>query len=363
MRISIIGAGIGGLATASGLARDGHDVTVHERARRISPVGAGLSLFGNAFTALDALGLGDAVRAIANTDLTSFRAGQRRPDGRWITSTPPDALTGLCVVHRADLHEVLLGSLPRGTVRTGSEVRAEDLEADLVVAADGIGSRTRAGMPGAPGVRYSGYSTWRGITDAPVDLYGEAGETWGDGLRFGLAPLADGRVYWFGVGTLPENTLFADELAELHRRFDGWHAPIADLIDATEPAAIARHDIHDLAGPLPSFVHGRVALLGDAAHAMTPDLGQGGGQALEDAATLVRLLAATDDVDAALARYDTLRRARTQPIARRSRLVGRIAQLQGGLRTRLRDLAIGRTPEGLLRRQLAALQDWQPPAG
>jgi 2-polyprenyl-6-methoxyphenol hydroxylase-like FAD-dependent oxidoreductase len=299
MRISIIGAGIGGLATASGLVRDGHDVTVHERAPRISPIGAGLSLFGNAFAALDALGLGDAVRAIA----------------------------------------------------------------DLVVAADGIGSRTRAGLPGDPGVRYSGYSTWRGITDAPVDLHGEAGETWGDGLRFGLAPLADGRVYWFGVATLPENTLFADELAELHRRFDGWHAPIADLIDATEPAAIARHDLHDLAGPLPSFVHGRVALLGDAAHAMTPDLGQGGGQALEDAATLVRLLAATDDVDAALARYDTLRRARTQPIARRSRAVGRIAQLQGGLRTRLRDLAIGLTPTGLLRRQLAALQDWRPPAG
>jgi 2-polyprenyl-6-methoxyphenol hydroxylase-like FAD-dependent oxidoreductase len=299
MRISIIGAGIGGLATASGLVRDGHDVTVHERAPRISPIGAGLSLFGNAFAALDALGLGDAVRAIA----------------------------------------------------------------DLVVAADGIGSRTRAGLPGDPGARYSGYSTWRGITDAPVDLHGEAGETWGDGLRFGLAPLADGRVYWFGVATLPENTLFADELAELHRRFDGWHAPIADLIDATEPAAIARHDLHDLAGPLPSFVHGRVALLGDAAHAMTPDLGQGGGQALEDAATLVRLLAATDDVDAALARYDTLRRARTQPIARRSRAVGRIAQLQGGLRTRLRDLAIGLTPTGLLRRQLTALQDWRPPVG
>lgn len=361
MRISIIGAGIGGLATASGLARDGHDVTVYERARRIFPAGSGLSLFGNAFTALDALGLGDAVRAISDSTAAGLRAGQRRPDGRWISITPPDALTRLRIVHRADLHEVLLGALPHGTVRTGTEVLADELDADLIVAADGIRSRTRASWPGDPGVRYSGCSTWRGVTSAPVDLHAEAGETWGDGLRFGMAPLADGRVYWFGVATLPENTVFHDEVGELLRRFAGWHAPIAELIDATPADAIARHDIHDLAGPAPAFVRGRVALLGDAAHAMTPDLGQGGGQALEDAATLVRVLAATDDVDAALTRYDTVRRARTQPIARRARMIGRLAQARGVLRTRVRDLVIGAAPASALRRQLADLQDWTPP--
>lgn len=380
MRIAVIGAGIGGLAVASGMSRQGHEIVLFERAARLTPIGSGLSLFANAMTALDALGLGDAVRDISDERVARFRAGQRRPDGSWLARTPADAVAGLRIVHRARLHEVLLGALPRGVLRLGAEVTATASDGsltvrsarggdrherfDLVVAADGIRSRVRASWPGDPGIRYSGYSTWRGVTDRPVDLQGDAGETWGRGLRFGMAPLADGRVYWFGVATLPEGTVFGDELAELHARFDGWHAPVGELIAATAPDRIARHDIHDLAGPVPAFARGRVVLLGDAAHAMTPDLGQGGGQALEDAATLVRLIGADGHaagLASALSSYDALRRARTQPIARRARMVGRLAQAGGPVLPRLRDLVIGLTPPSALRRQLRDLQEWQPP--
>ena len=144
-------------------------------------------------------------------------------------------------------------------------------------------------------------------------------------------------MYWFAVASMPAATVIDDEYAAVSTLFAGWHAPIGELIAATDPAAVFRLDINELAGPLPSFRRGRCVLLGDAAHAMTPDLGQGGNQALEDAATLVRLIgdaAATPPgpwIDPALTEYDRLRRPRTQLLARQARLVGRVGQTRGAL--------------------------------
>jgi 2-polyprenyl-6-methoxyphenol hydroxylase-like FAD-dependent oxidoreductase len=366
MRVGIVGAGIGGLVTAIGLQRAGADVTVFERAPGPAVAGSGLSLFGNAFTALDVVGVGDAVRALGAPQ-EELRAVQQRPDGRWLAVVPPSAMTELRVVHRADLHRVLEANLKPGTIQYGTEARAGALDGfDVVVAADGLRSRTRGSWPGDPGVRYSGYSTWRGVTGVPVDLLGAAGETVGDGLRFGLAPLLDGRVYWYAVATMPAGTVLDDEYAEVVRRFSGWHAPIADVVAATAPETVFRLDIYDLAGPMPTFRRGRTVLLGDAAHAMTPDLGQGAGQAMEDAATLTRLLAAvaasarpeTAVVERALSEYDRMRRARTRPIAARARRFGALLQ-NGG---RLRDVVLRLAPPRLMARQIRSLQTWQPPS-
>ncbi|GAA0794285.1 FAD-dependent monooxygenase [Spirilliplanes yamanashiensis] len=378
MRVGIIGAGIGGLVAAVGLQRAGHEVAVFERAPEPRREGSGLSLFGNAFTALDAVGLGDAMRAVT-APAGLLRAGQRRPDGRWLATTPAASLAALRIAHRSDVHRVLLSALDPDTVRYGSDVLGVPASGDtvtlttgaesfdVVVAADGIRSRVRSTWPGDPGVRYSGYSTWRGVTATPVDLGGAAGETWGDGLRFGMAPLGDGRVYWFGVASMPPGVALDDEWAAVNRHFAGWHSPIAEMLAATDPATVARLDIHDLAGPLPTFRRGRCVLLGDAAHAMTPDLGQGAGQAMEDAATLAALLAPLSDsdhggIDAALDRYDALRRPRTQSIARRARSVGAVAQARGRTRVFLRDTAVRLIPASLTARQLTALQSWQPPS-
>ncbi|MGK5684256.1 FAD-dependent oxidoreductase [Actinoplanes sp. URMC 104] len=355
-RVAVIGAGIGGLATAIGLQRHGWDVTVFERDRTASPAGAGLSLFGNAFRALDCLGLGEAVRAIAGPR-QHLRAGQRRSDGRWLAVTPPGAVPDLRVVHRADLHRVLTGALEPATITYGHTVAEPPDGYDVVVAADGLRSRTRASWPGDPGLRYSGCTSWRGVTRRPVDLRGDAGESVGRGERVGLAPLPDGRVYWFGVASLPPGTRFPDEYAEVRRRFDGWHAPLAEVLAATDPAALVRTDIHDLARPLATFVRGTTVLLGDAAHAMTPDLGQGAAMALEDAATLTHLLT-TLPVEQALRAYDVTRRPRTQTIARRARAMGRLLQS----RSPLRDLALRLTPERVVARELRRLQDWSPNA-
>ena len=383
VRVLVIGAGIGGLATAVGLHRAGADVRVVERAPEVRVGGAALSLFGNAFTALDALGLGDEVRARAGVGMHALQAGQRRPNGAWLSRTPPAAVTRLGVVARAELHSALLGALPDDVLQYGVTLEAVSEDgrsarlrrgasvvterADLVVAADGIRSQVRASWPGDPGIRYSGYAAWRGITERSVDLLGAAGETWGRGLRFGLAPLRDGRVYWFAVASMPAGTVLADEYAEVRRLFAGWHEPIPAVLAATDAAAVARTEISDLARPLPSFRRGQCVLLGDAAHAMTPDLGQGGGQALEDAATLARLcspFAADADpagLESALTSYDVLRRPRTQRLARQARAVGAGAQARGPVAAGLRDALVRLTPPSVAGRRLLAIQAWEPP--
>ena len=387
MKVAVVGAGIGGLCVAVGLQRNGADVTVLERSDRVRAGGSGLSIFGNGLRALESLGLREQFEAITSPEAATYRSGQQRPDGRWLATIPPDAVSDLRIVHRADLHHVLLAQLQPGTLRCSMEVigahsngivrirhtpgSASEQDFDLVVAADGLHSGFRARWGRDPGVRYAGYSAWRGITSTPVDLQGEAGETWGEQMRFGVAPLADGRVYWFGVATMPRRRPLSApyEYAELNRLFGTWHSPIPELIRTTEPDAVSFLPIDELAGDLPSYRHGRCVLLGDAAHAMTPNLGQGGGQAMEDAATLAALLspiaaAVNPDertIDSILNSYDKARRPRTQALARRSRRLGTLAHVRGRSRTAVRDLLLQTTPPSALRSQLKRTQDWHPP--
>lgn len=388
MRIAVVGAGIGGLATAIGLQRVGAEVVVFERATELAPVGSGLSVFPNGIAALDSLGLGSSFRAITSANAAGLDAGQRHPDGRWLAHLPRESVSGLRVVHRAELHEILVDALKPGSLRLGTvasppqdadsttlEVTGVDgstrvEEFDVVVAADGINSVIRRSWPGDPGLRYSGYSSWRGVTSRPVDLSGAAGETWGRGLRFGMAPLRDGRVYWFGVATMPADAKIDDEYARVRELFGGWHDPIPALLDATDPAVVFRLPINDLAEPLPTFRRANWVLLGDSAHAMTPDLGQGANQAMEDAATLVALLSgiashrapAPDLVDAALTEYDRLRRERTQPIAKRARMLGALAHVPSRAGVLLRNAVMRLTPASAMGKQAAAVQAWMPPA-
>ena len=382
MKIAIVGSGIGGLAAAIGLQRAGAEVTVFEQSADLRPGGSGLSIFGNGLTALDALGLGEDFRAISTAQAAELTGGQRRPDGSWVTVYPMDAVAQLRIVDRADLHAMLTAALTPGTVRSGTRVTGcspdgtlstagpEGERFDVIIGADGLRSTVRTAWPADPGIRYAGYGSWRGITQQPVDLHGEAGETWDVDARFGLAPLGDGRVYWFGVISAPAGQRFPADGQAAAAVFADWHDPIPSLIAATDPAVISYLPIEELAGRLPSFVRGRLVLLGDAAHAMTPNLGQGGNQALEDAATLTRLLAPLATADGhsvgrlivALDRYDALRRPRTQQVAARSRLIGQIAHRPGPRLSRLRDSLMHLIPTSALCRQLTALQDWQPPA-
>ena len=173
--------------------------------------------------------------------------------------------------------------------------------------------------------------------------------------------MADGRVYWFATASVSANWPVAEDKAELLRRFAGWHDPIPALLQATDDRAILRNDIVELAAPLPRFIRGRVVLMGDAAHAMTPNLGQGGNQALEDAITLAALVAQARDLDVAISRYDSIRRKRTAPLARRSRQIGRIAQAQNPVVVALRNAGMRLIPPSSTARAAARVQAWWPP--
>jgi len=378
-RAVVVGGGIGGLAAARGLQLNGWSVRVLERAAALEPLGAGISLWPNAVRALRDLG----VHLPAGPDGPPVGGGILDREGRRLARTHPQRFPGrygaaLQAVHRAELQEALLSALSPGTVVTGTPVlEVEDGSgsarvrhpggedrAELVVLADGLHSTTRHLVAGpGPRPRYAGYTAWRGVAPAGTGIPGlGATESWGRGERFGVVPLADGRVYWFATANAPAGARAADgEHAEVLRRFSAWHAPVPDVVRATEPGEVLRHDVHDLRPHPRSYVGRRLVLLGDAAHAMSPNLGQGACQAIEDAATLRVLLPAGADVGTGLAAYDRIRRPRARRIAGRSAQLGRVGQLEGRLAGAVRDLAVRWVPDALTERQLDDVLRWTPP--
>lgn len=380
----VIGAGIGGLAAAAGLCAAGWDVTACERAGSLEPVGVALALAPNGLRALDAIGAGDALRALA----VPQELGIRRCDGRWLMRSTTGRMVSdrfgdpVILLPRAAVIDALAARVPGGVLSLATEVTsvesggkaaarvattAGELDADLVVAADGIGSASRSALfPGHPGLRYAGFTTWRLLT-GPVTGQVPMAESWGRGTVFGVMPLSDGRVYCYAAAPADPGARAGDELAELVRLFGRWHEPIPGLLAITRPQDVLRHDVAELAAPLPSFHRGRAALLGDAAHPMTPNLGQGACQALEDAAVISWLAAGTgpDAVTGMLARYTAARLPRTTDVVRWSRRAATMTTWASPPAVAFRNTVArltGRLAPGAALRGLAAIYGWQPPA-
>jgi 2-polyprenyl-6-methoxyphenol hydroxylase-like FAD-dependent oxidoreductase len=372
----VIGAGIGGLTSAIALRQRGIDVEVYERSPVLSDVGAGISLWANALKALHQLGLKAPLDAMS---FTSDQGAVRTVSGAVLTSTSAREFTArfgmpVTVFHRAELLDVLRDAARGIPVHLDHECRevtqdadqvsvwfgsGRRAQADVAVGADGLRSAVRASLAIPGEVRYSGYTAWRGI--APFRTASLlAGETLGRGQRFGLVPISGDRVYWYATDNVHEGEREEPERAKarLTEMFCRWHAPIPALIEATEAAAILRNDIYDR-DPVDRWGEGRVTLLGDAAHPMTPNLGQGGCQAIEDALVLARCLAEGGSVEASLRRYEALRIPRTRSIVYASRRIGRAFQIESPIFCKLRDFGIRLTPAAMSYRSLAAVAGYE----
>lgn len=357
LHVSIIGGGIGGLAAASALQRQGIGVTVFERNPELREIGAGLTLWANGVQVLRHLGLGDALATIS-ARLTSFecwswrekRLGSIRLDGIERRVGAPSL-----GIHRADLLRLLASAVDRGSIHVQAHCvgfRAEqgqviarfadgpDQQTGLLVGADGLYSVIREQLLGKAPPRYSGYTCWRGVTlfeDAHVSP-GISSETWGRGQRFGMLPIGNGRVFWYATLNCPvgEQDRPWEHKANLLRLFAGWREPIEQLIEATDEGAILRNDLFDRR-PVRRWGRGRVTLLGDAAHPPTPNLGQGACQALEDALVLAKCLSDQREPVAALRAFEARRSKRSAAIIKQSALVGKVGQWEQPLLCSLRD--------------------------
>ena len=359
----IAGGGIGGLTAAVALRRAGVEVAVFERAPEIEEIGAGITLWANATRPLKRLDVYEEVRSSGAAEI----GGELRSwHGALISEIPADALRSRfgeanLAVHRADLQGALLSALPEGMVwlgrelvgfsQNGREVVARfadghEERGDLLVGADGIHSSVRAQLFGRRPPRYAGYTAWRGVADAGEEGLPEGVglNLWGRGSEFGLVGIGRGRFYWFATKNAPEGE--ADSAAGRRREvldlLSGWYEPARATVEATADPKILRNDIYDRE-PLKSWGMGRVTLLGDAAHPMTPNLGQGACQAIEDAVVLARCLDGGDEVSASLRLYEDRRVSRTVAVVRRSRFVGKLVQLENPLLCRLRDAVAKRT--------------------
>ncbi|MFG1945340.1 FAD-dependent oxidoreductase [Nonomuraea sp. NPDC048826] len=378
MRIVVAGAGLGGVAAAVGLHRAGHEVTLFERAPELREAGTGIAIMPNGLRALAALGLGEELRAY---EVAALSGGLRDRRGRPLLVTDArqaqQEVGAVAVVERAELHRALRAPLPARCVRTATPVERLDpgpagvtvisggapvAEADAVIAADGLGSGLRAQLfPGHPGLRRTGRMDLRGMLPRPPGLSPELLACQlvdrRSGAMFGLFPVGADRLYWFTDSPLPGVPPGpAEARRQLLTLTADWHPLVTALIEATPPADVHVDAITRLAAPLPSFAAGRVALLGDAAHAMPPDLGQGASQAFEDAAALTRCLTGAEPADAArrLARYDAERRPGANRVMRAAARQSRLTSLTGPPAW-LRDMLLRAVPTRFATRRLAAL--------
>lgn len=368
VRIAIIGGGIGGLTTALALQQAGFEFGVYEQAPALLDVGAAIAIWPNAMRVLERVDIAEKVLEKAGVMREIRWLDQNGRLINRVSISETTASSPAVALHRADLQNTLLHGLPPSSIHLGHSLvdytqrgdkvianfaNGQSTEADFLIGADGIHSRVRAQFINDGEPVFRGYTVWRGISPAvPATVPpATAIEIHGHGQRFGIGPVGLGRVGWWAAANTIADT---NDLLQL---FDGWYPPVLELLEATPFSTILKTGAFDRESNK-SWGTGRMTLLGDAIHPTTPNLGQGGCLAMEDAMVLARCFQKYGAVEEALRRYERCRYRRTTAITRYSRYYGRVGQFENILARGFRKTALALIPEALARRLMQIVFDY-----
>ncbi len=347
LHVLVVGAGLGGLATAIALSRQGHQVSVFEQAPQIGEIGAGIMLTPNAVAALKTLGAMDRVRALGVEPLEAssrhYQTGETLGVRPVAGAYEPAHGHPMYNIHRADLHRALAETLNEtgAALRLGhalSEVRAgsagvevrftngQTYQGDVLIGADGIRSVVRSsglGLDQPP--RFTGMVAWRGLIPLdrlPSPLRSTSMTSWTSPdrhiIEYAVGDLKNYVAMAMQPGWEAETWSTPSSVEEVLQHFPGWHPDITQILKATPEGGSFKYALFDR-DPLPSWSRGRVTLLGDAAHATLPLMAQGAAMAFEDAVVLARAFAVAETVEDALKVYEDARRERTAWVQLKSR--------------------------------------------
>ncbi|MGC4020903.1 MAG: FAD-dependent monooxygenase [Cyclobacteriaceae bacterium] len=374
MKAAIVGAGIGGLTTAIALKQAGIDFEIFESAPEIRPIGAGIVMASNAMQVFQRLGI---EKKIISSGLEIENAYGVDQNFKLISGlSVKQKITSLYgigsyAIHRGRLQKVLLSEIDSSKVKLNRklitvsqhnqkiELHFEDgssSEADFVIGADGIKSLVRKNIFGEILLRYSNQTCWRGMTNfsLPENLKNNSYEMWGKqkGLRFGFVPTSENEVYYFTTFFTEANGKDEGNLKEnLLKKYSCFGEVAKQLIESTQEENIIRSDIYDFE-PIPKWWEGKVALLGDAAHATTPNLGQGGCQAVEDAYVIAKCLKENSSVEKAFEQYQNIRYKKAVHVVNMSWTFGKMTNISNPILQSLRNGAMRMMPESSAVKQL-----------
>lgn len=379
MRFAVTGGGIAGLTVAHALSKLGIETVIFESASELRADGAGLALGSNAISAFSVLGLSEKIIIAANRimEFSIRNPAEKSLINRYSDKILSDSFYHSYAIHRHTLHSLLTEALPAPMIFTGKKVVDFHSEAngvvlffsdgasdnyDYVIAADGINSVFRKRLLPASYLRYAGYYCWRGVADNfSLDNPSTAVEYWGHGKRFGIVPLPESQVYWYACINKHDDDpvmlkINKDDLSSAFRDFPD---PVRFLISAVPFDKILTNRISDLA-PVNNYAFSRILLVGDAAHATTPNLGQGACLAIEDAAILHSLLKNSSNIINVFKNFSRIRTPRAKYIVELSRKTGDVASIENSAAIVIRDLILRMIPASLAIRQTKKILTFNP---
>lgn len=365
MKIGIIGAGIGGLATALALKGNDRQITVYEKATQIKPVGAGIVMAGNAMQVFDILGIRKIVENSGHIVSEIYITDNQLKTISKTNLTNLGLKYGVknIAIHRADLQKILTEAVGYENIKLSKRLlKIEDNNdyklifedgnselCDVLIGADGIHSVVRNQLFGGGKIRNANQKCWRGLCDFKLseEYKHKAFELWGKGKRFGFVQVSNQKVYWYAV----INSHLQQENPNILQLFSDFHYDVLTLIEATPKEAIILNDIIDLQ-PINKWHKNKVCLIGDAAHATTPNMGQGACQAVEDAFVLGKLFKESNNIEQIFAKYEQLRMKKAHYITNMSQKIGKIAHFENNLAMWCRNQLLKTVPDSFNEKQL-----------